>query len=73
MPGGPYLTSWTGGRNTCYPSPRIIVLTGDAHAPKCISIQTCNTEWSAFWALSVRSGRLRRSTGALCTVLRSDF
>jgi hypothetical protein len=26
MSGRPYLSSWTGGRNSCYPSPRISVL-----------------------------------------------
>jgi hypothetical protein len=26
-----------------------------------------------FWVLSIRSGRIRRSTGAICTVLQMDF
>jgi hypothetical protein len=32
-----------------------------------------NIVWFEYWALSVRSGRLPRSTCALCTVVPMDF
>jgi hypothetical protein len=55
------------------PRPRISVLRWVPHIGLSASSPVRDIWWSAFWALSVRSGRLRRSTGALCTVLRMDF
>jgi hypothetical protein len=57
-----------------YPSPHISVLTGcrvlaRAHLyarARYIVVRVLSLE-------SVRSGRIRRSTGAICTVLRMDF
>jgi hypothetical protein len=36
MSGRPYLSLWTRGRNSCYPSPLLACSRGAAHAPECI-------------------------------------
>jgi len=52
-----------------YQCPDRVPSTGPEHVFKPVRY----IQWSEFWVLSVRSGRLRRSTGILCTVLHMDF
>ena len=76
MSGKPYLSSWTGGRNSCYPypAPHQSVLRGcrvlaQAHlyaGARYIVVGGLGPECS-------KRPKKRRSTGDLCTVLHMDF